>query len=670
MHAWLSFLSHLSLSSAKRGHRQVIMLSGPLHWSWPLLAPWLAQHDNNGIISRHIPPGINGQPLATNKPSNLLGYESDQLVFNCHEGLYPDALTAIAGTLTCGGILFMLCPDTQAWPQYTDDFAQQRAPHTAQAMPAPNNDHMIRRLLDQARQHDITIIKPDTELPQIPPVNLGNNPANNPEKAWRAATTLSADQMQVYEAICEHLKDSQYLHVITADRGRGKSHLLGKLLLQAMDANIDNGIKFYLTAPNKAACRAIYKALGPAVRTQRITFIAPEEVLTTVGRDDVLLVDEAASLAINLLIQYSEHMGKLIMATTTHGYEGTGKGFQVRFLRHLNSQAATSSVYYHTLSSPIRYAQSDPLERWLFATFCLNSEPRGLTLSPQQVVTPVMRLVDQQQLATDNALLEEIFGLLIQAHYQTRPSDLRDILDAPDFKLFVLFNGDRQARVLAACLISKEGPMLGQPTDKPGIELPLHRDIFNGLRRPRGHLMPQVLAHHMGLVQALALKGARIIRIATLPNLQQQQLGSSLLTAVGQHLKRHQYDYLGSSYADSHDVRGFWLKNGFRRVRVGNKRDAASGTYSALTLQGLSPRGIELAHAAEAGFLRSTKKITNMAALNENERRMLNAFLTQRGSYEHAKQLLTRCQGWQLPFPKKASKEFKEKVARWLQQQA
>jgi len=657
MQAWLSFLSTLSQSTANLGHRQVLILSGPLDWSWPLLKPWLTQFNNNAILSQRIPKDISGKQLQTNKPSNLLGYESDNVVFNCHDGLYPDALTAISGTLVCGGILFILCPDTKLWPTYADDFAKNRAPHTPQTTPPPNNFYMIKHLLHKAKRHNAIIIKPENQLPGLSPA---------PSSLWQAPSELTNDQKRVYKDIGDTFNLPSYIHVITADRGRGKSHLLGKLLYCLINSNKDNGIKYYLTAHNKPACLAIYKALeqsDPSFST-KITFIPPEKVLSTVTKHDILFVDEAASLPVNLLIQYSTHMDKLILATTTHGYEGTGKGFQVRFFAHLNDLNSSNSVHHHSLTNPVRYSNTDPLEHWLFDAFWLNSEPSGLNLNHKQVVKPFVKLIEQHQLATDNHLLEEVFGLLVQAHYQTRPSDFRDILDAPGFKLFALLNGDdKQHTVLAACLISDEGPVLNTiPETTPT----LHQDIFNGLRRPKGHLMPQVLAHHMGLVDALTLKGARIIRIATLPNLQQQNLASLLLTSVSEHLNNKQYDYLGSSYADTKDVRSFWLKNKFTRVRIGNKQDAASGTHSALTLKGLSPQGIKLEKTAEAVFLRSTKPIDNITAITENESQMLDAFLSQRGSYEHAKQLLARLKGWNLDFPKKASKEFKQQVSNWL----
>ncbi len=662
MHPWLSFFSNLSNLAKQKGHRQVIIVSGQQDWAWQILAPWLNQHSHNSLVGRSKPDYIKGTLLSANKPSNLLGYESDNVVFNAHEGLYPDALTAISGTLSCGGLFFILSPDIDAWPNTEDSFARNRLPHTQNSDVKTNNVNMVTRLLSKAKKHNIHILKEGMPAPTpslFEPTSL----------LWQQPDDLTTDQQHVLSCINATLGNPSFTHVITADRGRGKSHLLGKLICKFTNMNIDNGINFYLTAPNKASCHAIYKVLNSHNTHQTITFIPPESVLATVKQNDVLFIDEAASLPINLLIQLSNTLNKIIMATTTHGYEGTGKGFQFRFLKHLQTLNSEHLTQLHTLNQPARYAHTDPLEHWLFEVFCLNCEPAGLSLNKDQVQKPQFKEISQSQLNTKDDLLKEVFGLLIQAHYQTRPSDLRDILDALSFRLFGLFNGTTQGKdtLLAVCLISDEGPILNSSTNP--LETSLQQDIYNGVRRPKGHLMPQVLAHHMGLMENLNLRGARIVRIATLPNLQQQNLGSLLLSQLCKHLKSRQYDYLGSSYADTPDVSAFWSKNTFTRIRTGTKLDSASGTYSALVIKGLSATGIKLEKDAFQICLRANTPIKNKEELSILESNQLQAFLNHAGSYENAKQLLGRFENWQTSFPKKASREFKQFVTDWLKGQ-
>jgi tRNA(Met) cytidine acetyltransferase len=662
MHPWLSFFSNLSIRAKHKGHRQVIIMSGHQDWAWAIIGPWLDQRTNNVLIGLDKPTCIDGVKtllLSPKKPSNLLGYECENVIFNAHQGLYPDALTAVAGTLVCGGIFFILCPDVDVWPNHEDGFAQNRLPHTQNSDAKANNFHMVTRLLNKTQQHNIRILKEGMEEPTEPPRALSTLP-------WQPPTGLTTNQEQVLTHISTHLDTASFTHVITADRGRGKSHLLGNLINTLTNTNIDNGIKYYLTAPNKASCHAIYKALSAHNAAHTITFIPPESVLATVKPNDVLFIDEAASIPINLLIKFSQSLNKLIMATTTHGYEGTGKGFQFRFLKHLQTRNSEHSTHLHTLNTPIRYAPSDPLEHWLFDVFCLNSEPKGLALTKNKIQNPQFKPISQSQLHANDNLLQEVFGLLIQAHYQTRPSDLRDIIDALDFQLFGLFNTQptEQHTLLAVCLVSSEGPILN--SDSNPLESTLQQDIYNGIRRPKGHLMPQVLAHHMGLIDALNLKGARIVRIATLPNLQQQNLGSLLIGHLCTQLKSQQYDYIGSSFADTTDVTGFWNKNTFTRIRTGTKLDSASGTHSALVMKGLSLKGITLEEVARKIALNVNTPIKSQSDLSDHERDQLQAFLNYSGSYENAKQLLGRFNNWESPFPKKASREFKQFVTSWL----
>ncbi len=671
MQPWLNFLTDLSHLANKQGHRQVIVLAGEQAWAWEKIEGWLNNYQNNALISHHAPNSIQGIRLKTNKPNALLGYESQNIVFNGHEGLYPDALTAISGTLMAGGIFFLLCPPLKEWPDYSDDFSNKRSPYSNEITPKiVNNHHTVKRLIDKAQRHNAYILEQQFEQHSKPDTGKSNRDSIAPNKIqngnWQAPDGLTSDQEQALSEVKTTFVNNQHFcHVISADRGRGKSHLLGKLILLHKNQNVDNGIKYYICAPTKAATQSIYKAMSTseqATSPATATFLAPENVLTTVKPSDILIIDEAASLPIGFLIECSNTFNSVIFASTTHGYEGTGKGFQIRFFKHLNSPTCKHTPQYHTLNAPVRYASNDPLESWLFDAFCLASEPS--TSLPETIENqPHFEFLSQTALANDNALLQEVFGLLIQAHYQTRPSDLRDILDAPDFKLFGLFSQPKEhpKTLLSVCLISLEGPIT-DIENQPSIQ----KAILQGQRRPKGHLMPQVLSHHMAIQGALDLKGARIVRIATVPNLQNMNFASLLITKVAQTLHNQGIDYLGSSFANTSDVSAFWEKNNFDTVRVGSKQDGASGTHSAMVIRGLSPSGIALQQEALGHFKNSQKPITNKEELSYTQIRQLTLFTQFMGSYESAKQILSRCHAFPYSFPKKANQEFKHKVKEWL----
>ncbi|MCW9055759.1 MAG: GNAT family N-acetyltransferase, partial [Gammaproteobacteria bacterium] len=176
--------------------------------------------------------------------------------------------------------------------------------------------------------------------------------------------------------------------------------------------------------------------------------------------------------------------------------------------------------------------------------------------------------------------LSSLFSLLIYAHYRTQPSDLRHLLDDEHVHLYTLELADN---ILAVALISREG----------GFDAQLSTEIYRGLRRPQGNLLPQTLTFHAGCEQAATLNYARIMRIAVHPELQQQGLGTYLLKNIVEKEKQH-VDVIGTSFGATVELLSFWKKAGFEMVRMGFTRDHASGAHSAVMMMPFSERGCQV----------------------------------------------------------------------------
>ncbi len=63
----------------------------------------------------------------------------------------------------------------------------------------------------------------------------------------------------------------------------------------------------------------------------------------------------------------------LAFATTARGYEGTGRGFLLRFVRWLEQRP--EPVDHLRLDTPIRFAPDDPVERFTFEALLLDAKP-------------------------------------------------------------------------------------------------------------------------------------------------------------------------------------------------------------------------------------------------------------------------------------------------------
>ncbi|BBI53234.1 hypothetical protein HORIV_56550 [Vreelandella olivaria] len=83
------------------------------------------------------------------------------------------------------------------------------------------------------------------------------------------------------------------------------------------------------------------------------------------------------------------------------------------------------------------------------------------------------KVIDRAWLAQQDALLEKLFGLLVQSHYRTSPNDLRQLLDGPGTQLRLI----AQAGEPQAVLVTRE---------EGGFEAALAEQVARGERRPRG----------------------------------------------------------------------------------------------------------------------------------------------------------------------------------------
>ena len=183
--------------------------------------------------------------------------------------------------------------------------------------------------------------------------------------------------------------------------------------------------------------------------------------------------------------------------------------------------------------------------------------------------------MNRDRLLDDERLLRELFGLLVIAHYQTRPSDLQRLLDDPAVGVWV---ARRDNHIVATALVAYEG----------GLDQALATEIAAGRRRLPGHLVPQTMAAHAGLAQAALLKYARVMRIAVHPAAQRRGLGHALLVKIRATARSESCDMFGTSFGATEELMRFWRRAGLALVRVGLKRDAASGMHSAVWLDALN----------------------------------------------------------------------------------
>ncbi|MCB1735080.1 MAG: tRNA(Met) cytidine acetyltransferase [Gammaproteobacteria bacterium] len=574
---FVDFLTRVRAGLRACRHRRLVLCVGDGSWRAEIDAGFVMTEARLWRLGEGLPGGMSPRQAA-----QRLGQECDILLVDALTGLDPDALGALGGCVVAGGVIVLLTPPWQEW-------AANVNPMNAHLAVAgwPENaigdrfNTRMRRLLDE--HPEVIRVIQEAPLPDLEGSDWVTGERGVGERNQLEGRALTRDQESAIEAVCHVVRGQRRRPVVlTADRGRGKSAALG---LAAARLFAEGCQRIRVTAPSKEAVATVFAHAGAIPEGAELCFETPEALIDAPPPLDLLLVDEAAGIPTGQLKALLRQYPRLAFATTVHGYEGTGRGFDLRFRAYLDKH--TRGWRALRMQEPVRWGDHDPLEALLFRLLLLDAEPVSADrVADADLGNTSFQFLDRQRLIDDEAQLRDVFGLLVGAHYRTRPRDLRHLLDAPNVELFAM---QHCGAVVAIALVSLEG----------GFEDGLVAEIVAGRRRPHGHLLAEAIATHCGFAEGAALRGARVQRIAVHPAVRQRGLGTALLTGIGENLQTRGVEYLGASFGATPELLDFWFRNGFRPLRLGYRHNAASGEPSALVLAGLSQRGRDL--ACEAG---------------------------------------------------------------------
>lgn len=563
----LSFLNTVS-SYANSGYiRYPILLEGSKRWCESLLDSFFAQKESrfNHVelygdltLSKH-------SALPIKSALKKLGQETDCLVIDISHEFNANAINAVCGTVVGGGLVFFIRTNTSS------------------LSPAVNLwlSHFMTQM--------VCLKETDTDyvLPECP---LSIDVLSK----WNDAVYRSVDQESTVKAIKKVVSGhAKRPLVMTADRGRGKSSAIGIAIAElAMDRPLIIGV----TAPQRVSVDEIFihaeriALLNLAnvtnqkhqlmINGSQIIYVAPDELLRNPQSLDLLCVDEAAAIPAPMLLSLVEQYSRMVFSTTINGYEGTGRGFEIKFKNQLKKKRPN----YRTIEmqQPIRWNNNDPLEAWLSSVFLLNHSNKLKELPIVESLEQIeYQCLSLSQLLNESALSQSLFSLLVSAHYQTSPNDWISLLTDPT--LFCWVGIEKNSNQLVCCaLLSKEGE----------LELDLVHAAQLGKRRPKGHLAAISLTQTLCIDEPGIQSSIRIMRIAVDPSYQQRGIGSEFIRAIENKYKQEGVDYLSTSFGSTAELNYFWKALGFHFVRLGITKDKASGTHSLLAMKPLSKKSM------------------------------------------------------------------------------
>ncbi|WP_288743407.1 GNAT family N-acetyltransferase [uncultured Rheinheimera sp.] len=547
----------------KRGWRLPVWLAGSEAYTQQQLSA--LKPAGTSYWLGHAPPA-GFTLLSAKQKQQWLGTECDLLVVDARDAVDWDLVAASSGCLKAGGLWLFVTNEPGLW-------RQQPNPAAKRVLPYPLDAAVYTGLFKQfwlEQLQDAQWLQLIEGLPAVIPVLPEAIATAQAELPYRTAEQQQA-VAAIYKVVTGHRRRPL---VLTAHRGRGKSSALGLAAAQlAQQGKTD----ILLTGPSPVAVQTAFFIAADLLNQSyqqgqnrllngAIRFVPVDALLAEKQQNTVVLVDEAAAIPTPQLQQLTDLYSRLVFATTEHGYEGTGRGFQLRFQSYLQQHCPGFQKLH--LHQPIRYQANDPLEQLIFKGFLLEQTDSVITapLQPKVFSYPIKDLLLQPQ------KLQQIFSLLSLAHYQTDVMDLWALLDNPALKLYTL---EQDQRVLACALISFEGE----------LDAELTVAVAHGKRRVQGHLLAQSLAFHCLQPELATQKMARIQRIVVHPFVQMQGLGSQLLSFVLQDLSEQQYR-IGTSFGATLALAKFWQKAGFYPVKLSHQHEQASNEASVLMLHG------------------------------------------------------------------------------------
>lgn len=561
------------------------------------------------------------------KSAKYLGTTVQVLVLDLIDDLRPNDVGRLLGIVEGGGVVVLLTPPHDSWPQRMTLFKQ--------SLVVPNHPEprhiLIRWFLRHLYEHRGFIVydvgsgrllkrDPEEEVEERPRRRELEIPRERvfPEELYRLA--LTQDQVRVIEAVerdmVERFRGFRHqVIVVVADRGRGKSCAVGIGVVGLIRELLKhkNRVRVAVTANEPSSVQSMMelatRALEATGREHKvikrkdlvieikgdrfsIEYWPPFEVLRL--NVDVVVVDEAAGIPVPLLHKIWRRFRRTIFSTTIHGYEGAGRGFSVRFLKRVREDRKTRLTIVE-MSEPIRYAADDPIERFQFNVLLLNAEPAELTEEDLEAI----RRGDYTYVAYDpeelfrpenEETLRQLFGIYVLAHYRNEPDDLGMIADAPhhSVRAMVLGNG----KVIAAAQLAEEGGLPDEYID----------ELLKGGKIP-GNIIPDRLLKHLRRRIFGRGVGWRIVRIAVHIDAQGMGVGSQLLRRIIEEARARGYDWVGAGFGVTYELLNFWLKNGFKVLHISPERNPVSGEYTALVIHPLSEAWREAVESSLEDFV-------------------------------------------------------------------
>lgn len=566
-------------------HRQLLVISGTNNWVNSAIRELLTIQPPSSKL--WVSNSETDKDIAINQYKSVLGQEFDWVIYDGFDELRGNALLALSGCVSKGGLMILLCPTLKDWPYLARTQQDILNEQHVNQVPSSFTTWLVQHIKSL---QGVSIWEADTSTFTFAPHVERKN------QSFKDDNCKTPEQFQLVEYLTRPQSTENSQVVVLADRGRGKSSALG---IAASQIILQPHARIIVTSAHKSMTNQIFAQAKQVFQranlddleiqsvSEQLTYLPFDRIIKSLPKADWLFIDEAASLPTEILEKLVQCYSKVVLSTTIHGYEGSGRGFELRFKPFLKNHFKQYQEF--VMHSPIRWYENDPLEAFWHQVMAFRTTTRlnNVKCAPLDVSTTSLskltfKTYTGELLIREPELLQSVFELMVDAHYQTSPDDLVRMLDAGQHIHIV---SNVQNVLVAVALTNMEGGEVLQP---------LVNEISQGTRRIPGHLIPQRLAFDHYEPNYALMCYMRIVRIAVSGEYRQQGFGSQLINYLYSAATNLQVDFIGSSFGLTNELARFWFSNDFRLVKLGIKRDASSGEYSAIMLRSMSSQSAKV----------------------------------------------------------------------------
>jgi len=588
--------------------------------------------------------------------SSVLGQTFDMLVLQDFEAITPNILARTVETVAGGGVIMLLL---ETMKTLEDLYSVTMGYHKnmSREVFGKTMKNFNRRFMKSIQEMKNCVVIDDEynlleEVKSLSVSEVGkfdqkelqevkDNVANNEKVGPIIAEALTLDQARTVLHVIDIIGEKQLNKVIgiTAARGRGKSAAIGLSLASAIAHDYSN---IFVTAPKPSNLQMVFEfaikglnALGykkdldyfvdlvtrntidgqksresqsyiTSIRVnkthhQSIVYIPPNQH-ELLGQCEILAIDEAAAIPLPIVRKL---MGPYItlFSSTVDGYEGTGRALSLKLFEEFKKTMGSRFTKI-SLSSPIRYSEFDPIEKWLHSLLLLDVHPKDPATLPNPNDCQLVS-INRQVLFSGSPKVEpflaSLVSLSVASHYKNTPDDLLLMADSPNHQLFALIpplEGRSLPDVICYLQIALEGRIAKEH----------YEETENRSGKKDGDLIPWNMSHQFNAPEFASKTGIRVIRIAVHPMMQGKGYGqyaieqllafykgqipynpvpgseNSLLNSMSSS-NHESIDYAGVSFGLTRELNRFWKRAGFQPVYISAEPNDVTGEHSTIVLQ-------------------------------------------------------------------------------------